>query len=334
VSTRRHLTLHVGGSYRKAAVAKKRKTPASPRAPFSHEDTRERTASTRKADTQAVTVHGVPHHARDTDEHELGDFHPDHATDEDTAADTEAAMPAVIVDDELLDLGSLGASDASPLDSGAYAALSVDGDASPDERRLTPTLLKIFSRRRQQIRLSLDQLARLSGISLANLEAIEQGKPGTSITYDQMVVLSRVLGVGVDQLPGLRRRETRSHLGVVLAELERSMLGAPLLRFEGRHGERYGGDVERAASSKSFTVRVEDESLEPAVMRGALLGFMSGVRPRPGGVLLLRHRRSALLALRRHEPPSYVGLVPWQPGYVVGGEWHLVGSLEVVLPPR
>jgi hypothetical protein len=282
-------------------------------------------------DHQALTaIKGAT--APDTDEQDLGELHPEFGEDTDVGTgDTAAAMPTVRAEDEaLLDLGSLNK---TTLDASS-SHQSVEGGGAEQGRRLTPTLLKIFARRRQQIRLSLDQLSRLSGISLPNLEALDQGMPGTSITYDQTVVLSRVLGVGVDQLPGLRKRENRSHLGEVVAELERTLLAAPLLRFEGRSGERYGGDVERAASSKAFTVRVEDESLEPALVRGTLLGFMGGAKPRPSGILLLRHRRSALLAMRRNEPPSYTGLVPWQPGYVVGGEWHLVGSLEVVLPPR
>lgn len=277
---------------------------------------------------------------RDTDERDLGDFHPDFAGGDDTMSGghTEMDLPAVMIEGEdLLDLGGLCAQKLESYDE-LVVEPSVSEPASAEvesvERRLTPTLLKIFARKRQQIRLSLDQLSRLSGIALQHLEGFESPKPTQAITYDQTVVLARVLGVSLDELPGLRRKETRPHLGVVLAELERTMLGAPLLRFEGKHGERYGGDVERAASSKSFTVRIEDDSLEPVLPKGAILGFMSGVNPTEQGILLLRHRRSALLALRRNAPPSYVGLVHWQPAYVVGGEWHLVGSLEVILPPR
>ena len=275
---------------------------------------------------------------RDTDEQDLGEYLPNYSSFEENT--DGGSPPAVMVEDEaLLDLGTLGTAPTRGelLDSGAYEALKVDG-ARPNEavsidRRLTPTLLKIFHRRRQQIRLSLDQLERLSGIELATLEALDHGR-ARSISYDQVVVLARVLGIGTDQLPGLRPREARPHLAVVLADLEGALLAAPLLRFEGQHGERYGGDVERAISSKTFTVRIEDEALDPVMVRGSLLGFMSGVQPRAGGILLLRHRRSALLAMRRYEPPSYGGLVPWQPAYVIGGEWHVVGSLEVVLPPR
>jgi transcriptional regulator with XRE-family HTH domain len=299
-------------------VVKKRKTPPSPRA-APHEVTR----------TPGVVMAQDYPALTDTDETDLGDFHPDFGL----AEPTSVSLPAVLVDDELLDTTT----PTPRLDSGEYAAISVEGEAPESaemERRLTPTLLKIFARRRQEIRLSLDQLARISGISLEQLAAFERERPGQAITYDQVVVLARVLGIGTEQLPGLRPRETRTHMGIVLAELERNMLSAPLLRFEGKNGERYGGDVERATSSKAFTVRIEDDSLEPILRRGMQLGFMSGTRTRAGHILLLRHRRSALLALRRNDKDSYVGLLPWQPSYVIGGEWHVVGSLEVVLPPR
>ncbi|MEO6954098.1 MAG: hypothetical protein ABI321_20010, partial [Polyangia bacterium] len=176
--------------------------------------------------------------------------------------------------------------------------------------------------------------ARLSGISTAELVRYEDEAVPTSITYDQVVVLARVLGVSLEDLPGLRPREERFPLGLTLAELERALFGAPLLRFEGASGERFGGDVERAAASKAFTVRIDDDSLAPAMFRGALLGFMNGTRVRPGSVVLLRHRRSSLMAMRRLDATLYRGILPWQPSYPIGGEWLVSGSLEVTLPPR
>ena len=299
-------------------MAKKRKTPAQPRAP--HDDLAGARVMGRQLD-------------RDTDEQYLGEVHPDFV--DETGAVTRLEARPGLGDEELLD---------PPIDPPlrprtdaeySYEELRIEPPgAVPVERRLTPTLLRIFARRRRQIRLSLEQLARLSGISLELLVALDETRPGQTITFDQAVVLARVLGVPADELPGLRRREAPTHLGRVLAELERTMLSAPLLRFEGQHGERYGGDVERAASGKAFTVRIEDGTLDPALPRGSLLGFLTGTEPRRGGVVLLRHRRSALLAMRRNEPPSYLGVSPWQPSYVVGGEWHHLGCLEVVLPSR
>ena len=212
---------------------------------------------------------------------------------------------------------------------------AVDEPREPLERRLTATLLKIFTRRREHIGLALEQLARLSGISLDQLRSFDHPRAGQTITYDQAVVLTRALGISPDGLPGLRRRETRAHLTVTLGELEAALLAAPLLRFEGKFGERYGGDVERAASSKVFTVRVDDDSLQPAFPRGSLLGFMNDAEPKEHGVLLLRHRRSSMLAMRRADPKAYLGLVEWQPSYVVGGgEWTVCGALVVTLPAR
>ncbi|MEO6953845.1 MAG: helix-turn-helix transcriptional regulator, partial [Polyangia bacterium] len=51
------------------------------------------------------------------------------------------------------------------------------------DRRLTPTLLRVFARRRKQIGVSLDQVARLSGISTAELVRYEDEAVPTSITY-------------------------------------------------------------------------------------------------------------------------------------------------------
>ncbi len=202
------------------------------------------------------------------------------------------------------------------------------------ERRLTSTLLRIFSRRRLQIRLSTEQLSRLSGISVEQLATLENPRPGQTLSYEHAIVLARALGVSSDEMPGLRRRDQRAHLSVTLSDLERAMIASPLLRFEGKHGERYGGDVERAASSKAYTDRIEDDSLVPSFSRGSMLAFLSGTRPKVGSTLLLRHLRSSILALRRYEPPAYAGVASWQPGYVAGGEWHVVGCLEAMLPPR
>ncbi len=293
-------------------MVKKRKTPSEPRRGTS-------------ASSSGILVIAD----RDTDEQDLGALH---GFDDGATQTSLPTFANVELDESLF-------REAEPIDpaaEGEYSGLSISSGApkSEEDRRLTLTLFKIFARRRVEINLSVDQLARLSGVALATLRAFEEGMPGQVITYDQAVVLARVLGVAPEELPGLRRRDERAHLGLTLSELERTLHAAPLLRFEGAHGERYGGDVERVAASKAFAVRVEDESLTPALPRGAMLGFMAGVRPRPGATLLLRHRRSALLAMRRHAPPAYVGLATWQPSYVIGGEWHVIGSLEVILPPR
>jgi hypothetical protein len=63
------------------------------------------------------------------------------------------------------------------------------------ERRLTSTLLRIFSRRRLQIRLSTEQLSRLSGISVAQLATLEGARPGQTLSYEHAIVLARALGV-------------------------------------------------------------------------------------------------------------------------------------------
>ena len=90
---------------------------------------------------------------------------------------------------------------------------------------------------------------------------------------------------------------------------------------------------ERVATTPAFAVRVGDGSLGEAWPRGTLLGFIADDKPQIGDVVLLRHRKSRLLALRRFAPPSYLGVASWQPAYVcTGGEWIAVGRLRAVLP--
>jgi transcriptional regulator with XRE-family HTH domain len=233
--------------------------------------------------------------------------------------------------------------DAPPLESGPIdvAALADLADERSSARRLSPTLMRIFQRRRQAIGLSLDQTSKLSGIAEADLSWLQQDGVEHRLTYDHAIVLARVLGVPASEMPGLRPRDRRLDLATALGELERVVLSGPLLRFEGRGGERFGGDVERVASAPSFAVRIDDSSLGDAWPKGTVIGFQRDAQPEPAGgsLALLRHRRSALIALRRVAEEGYVGLAPWQPAYprtaaglVEGGEWLVIGVGVVVLP--
>ncbi len=153
------------------------------------------------------------------------------------------------------------------------------------------------------------------------------------LIYDHAVVIARVLGVRPQDMPGLRMRDAKDEVAPALDELERALLAGPQLVFEGKSGERFGGDLERVATTPAFAVRVGDGSLGDAWPRGTVLGFVADDKPQIGDVVLLRHRKSRLLALRRFAPPSYTGLVAWQPAYVCsGGEWIAVGRLRAILP--
>lgn len=193
--------------------------------------------------------------------------------------------------------------------------------------------MKIFQRRREQIGLTIGQVAKLAGIEEDELMRFEGTNGQHRLVYDHAVVIARVLGVRPQDMPGLRGRETRDEVAPALVELERALLSGPQLTFEGKAGERFGGDLERVATTPAFALRIGDSSLGDAWPKGTLLGFVAEAAPAIGDVVLLRHRKSRTLALRRFAPPSYTGLQPWQPAYVcTGGEWIAVGRLQVILP--
>jgi Helix-turn-helix len=197
--------------------------------------------------------------------------------------------------------------------------------------RLSLTLSKMFQRRREQIGLAMGQLSKLSGIAEAQLKAYEAGSSTEKLTYDHAVILARVLGVRPQEMPGLRPRESSNDVAALVGELGRAVLQGPVITFEGRNGERFGGDLDRLGTAPSFALQIGDSSLGDSWPKGSLLSFIAE-QPQPGDVTLLRHRRSKLLALRRLTPPTYNGLQPWQPAYVAAGEWMAIGRLQVVVP--
>jgi hypothetical protein len=214
----------------------------------------------------------------------------------------------------------------------AQAAAASQPPATPSSvRRISATLVKIFQRRREAIGLSLSQVAKLSGIDEPDLKALEAQNATSRLLYDHAVTLARVLGVRPQDMPGLRPREAKDDLGSALGDLVRMLQSGPVIIFEGKAGERYGGDVDRIAATPGFCIKIGDASLGDAFPKGSLLAF-SNEPPEPGDVTLVRHRRSKLLALRKLTPPSYSAIASWQPAYVVGGEWLAIGRLQVVLP--
>jgi hypothetical protein len=197
--------------------------------------------------------------------------------------------------------------------------------------RISTTLAKVFLRRREQIGLSLDQVSKLSGINAQTLKAYEMTGGPDRLLYDHAVILARVLGVRPQEMPGLRPRESKDDVAGIVGELARAVLQGPLITFEGRNGERFGGDVDRLSTAPAFALQIGDNSLGDAWPKGSLLSFIAE-QPMAGDITLLRHRRSKLLALRRLTPPTFNGLMPWQPAYVAAGEWMAVGRVQMVLP--
>ncbi len=200
-------------------------------------------------------------------------------------------------------------------------------------RRLSPTLMKIFQRKREQIGLSIAQVARLAGIDAEEYLRFEGTNGQHRLLYDHAVILARVLGVRPQDMPGLRGSEKKDEVAARANELEQALRSGPQLVFEGKSGERFGGDLDRVVTTPAFALTIGDDSLGEVFPRGSLLGFVADPSTRPRDVVLLRHRKSKLLALRRYLPPAYGGVQPWQPSYVVAsGEWLCIARMQVMLP--
>ena len=200
-------------------------------------------------------------------------------------------------------------------------------------RRLSPTLMRIFQRKREQIGLSIAQVAKLTGIDAEELTRFEGTNGQHRLVYDHAVLLARVLGIAPKDMPGLRTvKEARDAVGAALGSLQTTLCSGPLLTFEGKSGERFGGDLERVGTTPHFAVRIGDASLGDAWPRGALLGFLVNTAPSPGDVVLVRHKRTKQLALRRATGQAWAPLASWQPAFPVGGDWLPLARLQVMLP--
>ena len=210
------------------------------------------------------------------------------------------------------------------------------GDKPPkpsSSRRLSPTLMRIFQRKREQIGLSIAQVAKLTGIDVEELTRFEGTNGQHRLVYDHAVLLARVLGISPKDMPGLRSgKEPRDAVGSALGSLTTTLLSGPLLTFEGKSGERFGGDLERIGTTPHFGVKLGDAALGEAWPKGALLGFLMDASPSPGDVVLLRHKKTKQLALRRATGQAWAPLAAWQPSFPVGGDWLPVARLQVVLP--
>ena len=221
----------------------------------------------------------------------------------------------------------------------AKAVKAEAGDPRSAGQRLSTVLGQIFRRRREQIGLTMPQLVKLSGISEGELRTMEAGEAGYRMFYDHAVVLARALGVPSTEMPGLRQKSgDKEDPATAIDEMSRRLRKGLVVVFEGKHGERYGGEVDRVAVTPMFTVCIGDASLGDAFPVGTLMAFLNDPHPHQGDVVLLRHRRSKLLALRRLHQNAWAGLQPWQPSYVAGpvgegaDEWLPLGRMVLMVP--
>jgi transcriptional regulator with XRE-family HTH domain len=193
--------------------------------------------------------------------------------------------------------------------------------------------MRIFQRKREQIGLSLQQVAKLTGIDLEELTRFEGTNGQHRLVYDHAVLLARVLGISPKDMPGLRTvKESRDAVGAALGSLQTTLCSGPMLTFEGKAGERFGGDLERVGTTPHFGIKIGDSSLGDNWPRGTLLGFVMTATPTAGDVVLVRHKRTKQLALRRTSGTAWAPLASWQPPFPVGGDWVPVARLQVVLP--
>ena len=222
-------------------------------------------------------------------------------------------------DDELLDEPTIYRGDRPPKPSSS--------------RRLSPTLMKVFQRKREQIGLSLAQVAALTGIDEEELVRFEGTNGQHRLVYDHVVLLAKVLGIRPTDMPGLRSgREAKDAAGAALGSLQTALLSGPILTFEGKSGERFGGDLERVGTTAHFGVKLGDGTLGEGWPKGALLGFVLDTQPEPGDIVLVRNKRVKQLALRRASQASWQPIAPWQPAYPATGDWSAMARLHVILP--
>ena len=194
--------------------------------------------------------------------------------------------------------------------------------------------MRIFQRKREQIGLSMQQVAKLTGIDVEELTRFEGTNGQHRLVYDHAVLAGararhRAQGhAGAALVQGVARRRRRRARPLC----QTTLCSGPLLTFEGKSGERFGGDLERVGTTPHFGVKLGDATLGENWPRGALLGFLMDASPSPGDVVLVRHRKTKQLALRRATGKAWAPLAAWQPSFPVGGDWLPVARLQVVLP--
>jgi hypothetical protein len=208
------------------------------------------------------------------------------------------------------------------------------GDRPPkpsSSRRLSPTLMKICKRRREQIGLTIPQLADLTGIDEEELQRFEATGGNHRLVYDHAVVLARALGLKAQELPGLRLvKEDKDPVLAAYDALVAAYTQGLVITFEGKSGERYGGDISRLGTTPQFALKIGDASLGSEWPKGALLGFITE-DPRNNDVALIRQKRGKQVALRRLVEKSWAPLSRWQPPYSIA-DWVAFARLQVVLP--
>jgi hypothetical protein len=164
------------------------------------------------------------------------------------------------------------------------------------------------------------------GDDLSRQDATNVDGPRVAVPTEAHDTVSNKLSLDSSQLM------LDSAVSAAIGALQSALLAGPVLTFEGKSGERFGGDLERVGTTLHVCVQLGDGSLGEGWPKGALLGFLMDASPAPGDVVLLRHQHTKQLGLRRATAQAWAPLAPWQPAYPRGGDWLSMARLSVLLP--
>ena len=221
-----------------------------------------------------------------------------------------------------------------PLAPPPMAQPAVSSAPASSNSRLATQLGRILKRKREQIQLSLQQIASLTGIAPADITSYESGG---RTPYDHAFLLARVLGIPPLEMPGMRGAGDSPVRGALTAAMQ-GLSETVRLRYRCEAPEEHlDGPVDALKGVTEFCVEIADDNLLE-YPRGTLLGFVKDRGNQPfndPGVVLAHHWRSRVMTLRRIQDHLLVGLHPEVPSYHLDkGAWEILGRLAIVLHPN
>lgn len=215
---------------------------------------------------------------------------------------------------------------------GAGQAKAAPASPLPSPSRLALILGRVIKRRREAIHLTLAQVASMTNISQTQLAGYEAG---SKTPYDHAILLARLLGIRLDDLPGLRASSTTPLLAAI--EETRRRAGETMrFAYTCERGEKLLGATDTLTGLSEFIVEIDDSSIA-GYPRGTMLGFLRerGTPPRlDPGLVVAQHRRSRLTVLRLVRGDVLVGLAKHVPCYQFERDaWDILGHLVLVVFP-
>lgn len=205
---------------------------------------------------------------------------------------------------------------------------------SPSGSRIALQLARVLKRKREEIRISLPQVAALSGIAAPRLAGYEaDGK----VPFDHVLVLARILGVAHGDLPGMRS-SGESPVGRSISTVKQALAETLRLTYRGAGRDELAGSLDAVQGAPEFAVEIVDDGVGE-LRRGSLLAFVrergavtAGAAALQHAIVVANHLRSGILSLRRLQGDLLVGLSPDAPSYHIDpGEWDLCGRMVMIL---